>query len=63
MLFNRLAEAEVSLPDFDVQQEFANKLRTAQSEINSIKSAIDLQLKDIKSLPHRIVAASFGAEQ
>ncbi|MBB5220176.1 restriction endonuclease S subunit [Amaricoccus macauensis] len=62
MLFNRLAEAEVSLPDFDIQQDFANKLRTAQFEINSIKSAIDLQLRDIRSLPHRIVAASFGAE-
>lgn len=61
MLFNRLAEAEVLLPDFDVQREFARKLHAAQSEINIIKAAIDLQLKDIGSLPHRIVAASFGA--
>lgn len=61
MLFNRLAEAEVPIPDFDVQQEFSQKLRVAQSEINSIKAAINHQLMDIKNLPHRIVVASFGA--
>lgn len=60
MLFNRLAEAKVSLPDYEVQQEFANRLRLARAEINRIKSAIDVQLADIKSLPHRIVATSFN---
>jgi type I restriction enzyme S subunit len=59
MLFNRLAEACVVLPDYDVQQEFAQRLRLAGAEISSIKAAIDVQLSDIKSLPHRIVAASF----
>lgn len=61
MLFNRLAEAEILIPDFDTQREFSRKLRAAQMEINAIKTAIDLQLRDIRNLPHRIVAASFGA--
>jgi hypothetical protein len=59
MLFNRLAEATVILPSYDVQVDFADRLRLARNEIVRIKSAIDVQLADIKSLPHRIVAASF----
>jgi type I restriction enzyme S subunit len=59
MLFNRLAEAKVTLPSYDVQVVFADRLRLARNEIVRIKSAIDVQLADIKSLPHRIVAASF----
>jgi type I restriction enzyme S subunit len=60
MLFNRLAEAEVELPDYEVQLQYAKKLKVAQSDINTTKAAIDAQLKDLKSLPHRILASSFG---
>jgi type I restriction enzyme, S subunit len=59
MLFNRLAEAKVSLPDFDIQRECAMRLRLAVAEIKRIKTAIGVQMADLKSLPHRIVAASF----
>lgn len=63
MLFNRLAEAEVLLPDYEVQKEFAERLRVAQGEINRLKIAIDVQMKDIRSLPHRIVASSYGEKK
>lgn len=59
MLFARLAEAEVDLPDYKVQRAYSNRLMAAQREANLIKTAIRSQLDDLASLPHRIVAASF----
>src|SRR3546814_7615408 len=58
MLFNRLADAQVLLPDFEVQKEYALKLRAAQRDIDNIRSAIEVQLNDLKHLPHIIVASS-----
>ncbi|WHZ23769.1 MAG: Type I restriction-modification system, specificity subunit S [Nitrospira sp.] len=59
MLFARLAEAEVHLPDYEVQRQYSNILHAAQKESDLIKSSIRTQLDDLANLPHRIVAASF----
>lgn len=58
MLFARLAEADIDLPDYKVQKKFSKILLTAQNEADAIKSAIKKQLADLANLPHRIVAAS-----
>lgn len=63
MLFNRLAEAEVVIPDYEIQKSYAVKLKSAQEEIATMKAAIVSQLQDLKSLPHRIVALSYGDER
>ena len=54
MLFNRLAEAEVELPDFDTQQRASKAL----AELRRIRSGLQHQLREIEILPHRIVADS-----
>lgn len=59
MLFTRLAEAEVDLPDYEVQKRYSEILLAAQNEVEAIRSAINTQLDDLAKLPHRIVAASF----
>jgi len=56
MLFRRLAEAEVELPDFETQRKYSKILR----EVESITNAMNIQLHDLKNLPHRIVANSYG---
>jgi len=58
MLFNRLAEATVELPDFVTQQKVSKMLATAQRQIASMRAAISVQLHDLECLPHRLVAAS-----
>jgi type I restriction enzyme, S subunit len=58
MLFARLAEAEVDLPNFDTQQKYSLVLAQAQRQIKSMKAAITLQLNDLQQLPHRIVSES-----
>ena len=58
MLFNRLAKAEVELPDFATQQSFSKILAAARYEITSMRSALRGQLNDLDQLPHRIVAQS-----
>ncbi len=59
MLFARLAEAEVNLPDYELQEKYSGILLAAQVEADLIKSSVRTQLDDLASLPHRIVAASF----
>lgn len=58
MLFARLAEAEVEIPDFDTQKKYSRILAEAQSQIKTIKSAIAIQLHDLEQFPHRIVSES-----
>jgi type I restriction enzyme S subunit len=58
MLFARLAEAEVELPDYRTQKHFSLVLAQAQREISSMKAAIAAQLYDLQQLPHRIVSKS-----
>lgn len=58
MLFQRLAEAVVTLPDFDTQQRYSRLLSTAQREVDSIRAAISIQLNDLQQMPHSIIAAS-----
>jgi type I restriction enzyme S subunit len=58
MLFSRLAEAEVRLPDFRTQQRVSRVLALAQLEITSMREAISAQMSDLEQLPHRIIAES-----
>jgi type I restriction enzyme, S subunit len=59
MLFNRLAKAEVHLPDFDTQQQVSKVLAAAKCQVTLMRSAILEQLNDLEQLPHRIVAGSY----
>jgi len=63
MLFARLAEAEVDLPDFDTQQKCGVVLAKAQCAIVTMKAAIATQLYDLQQLPHRIVCESLGVSK
>jgi type I restriction enzyme S subunit len=58
MLFTRLAQAEVELPDYPTQQAFSLILAQAQREIIAMKAAIAVQLYDLQQLPHRIISES-----
>lgn len=59
MLFNRLANAEVELPDYDAQLKASGALAVCYKQIKQAQAAIQIQLADLKSLPHRVVASSF----
>src|ERR1017187_6926607 len=54
MLFTRLAEAKVELPDYPTQKKFSLVL----AQVTSIKAAIAAQLYDLQQLPHRIISES-----
>jgi type I restriction enzyme S subunit len=54
MLFNRLIEANVELPDFETQLRISKAL----VELRRLKKSLNNQLKEIEKLPHRIVASS-----
>jgi type I restriction enzyme S subunit len=58
MLYARLAEAEVELPDYPTQKTFSLILARTQKQINSIKVAISAQLCDIQQLPNQIISKS-----
>lgn len=55
MLFNRLAEGEIELPDFSTQQRASIALK----ELKSLRSAIEKQLREIDLLPQKILAQAF----
>lgn len=55
MLFNRLAEGEIKLPDFSIQQHASITLK----ELKSLRSAIEKQLREIDLLPQKILAQAF----
>jgi type I restriction enzyme S subunit len=59
MLFNRLAKAEVELPDFNTQLRVSKALAAAKRQVNVMRTAILGQLDDVEQLPHRIIAESF----
>lgn len=54
MLFNRLAEAEVALPDFDTQQSISKAL----AEVKRLRAGVQTQLRELELLPQRIIAKS-----
>ena len=57
MLFNRLAEGEIMLPSFDVQQ----RASTAFKELRPMKQAIQKRLAEMDLLPQKILARAFEA--
>jgi type I restriction enzyme S subunit len=54
MLFNRLAEARVELPDYDTQLRFSKAL----AEVRTLQVSVQKQLREVELLPQRIVAQS-----
>ena len=56
MLFNRLAEGEIELPAYPVQQAASHAL----AELRSMKARIEAQLQEIQLLPSRLLAQAFG---
>lgn len=54
MLFNRLAKAQVELPDFDTQQRFS----IALAKVKHLQASIQTQLRELELLPQRIIAQS-----
>lgn len=57
MLFNRLAEGEITLPPYEVQV----KASQALADIRPLKTHVEAQLRDIELLPSRLLAAVFDA--
>jgi type I restriction enzyme, S subunit len=55
MLFNRLAEGRIQLPDFSTQQRASFALK----ELKSLRHAITKQLREIDLLPQKILAQAF----
>lgn len=55
MLFNRLAEGEIELPPYPVQQ----KASRALAELRPMKAKIEAQLQEIELLPSRLLAQAF----
>jgi type I restriction enzyme S subunit len=55
MLFNRLAEGEIVLPDFAVQE----KASLALKELKPLRRAIENQLAEIDLFPQKILAQAF----
>jgi type I restriction enzyme S subunit len=60
MLFNRLAKAEVELPDFATQLTVSKVLAEAKHQISSMRAAILGQLDDLEQLPHRMIDDSLS---
>lgn len=55
MLFNRLAEGKIELPDYETQL----KASKALAEIKPMQDAIDAQLKELELIPQKLVAQIF----
>jgi type I restriction enzyme S subunit len=55
MLFNRLAEGEIALPSYPVQQAASRAL----AELRPMKAKIEAQLREIELLPSRLLAQAF----
>ncbi|MCX7150863.1 MAG: restriction endonuclease subunit S [Rhodocyclales bacterium] len=55
MLFNRLAEGEIELPPYPVQQAASRAL----AELRPMKAKIEAQLREIELLPSRLLAQAF----
>lgn len=59
MLFNRLAEGEIALPPYPVQQVASRAL----AELRPMKAAIQARLREIERLPQRLLAQVFDFEE
>lgn len=59
MLFNRLAEGEIALPPYPVQQAASRAL----AELRPMKAAIEARLCEIERLPKRLLAQVFDFEE
>ena len=59
MLFNRLADGEIELPDFTDQHKAAAALK----ELKPVRKAIRQQLREIDLLPQKILAQAFGQQE
>lgn len=55
MMFSRLAEGEIALPDFTVQQEASLALKA----LRPLRQAIEKKLSEIDLLPQKILARAF----
>ena len=55
MLFNRLAEGAIELPDFSVQERASRALQ----ELKPLRRAIETKLAEIDLLPQKILAQAF----
>lgn len=58
MLFNRLAEGEIHLPDFAAQK----KASLALHELRLVRRTVEQQLNEIKLLPQKILAQAFNSQ-
>lgn len=56
MLFNRLAEGEIVLPPYAVQQTASRAL----AELRPMKQLVEARLSEIEQLPQRLLAQVFG---
>ena len=59
MLFNRLAEGEIALPPYLVQQAASRAL----AELRPMKAAIEARLREIERLPQRLLAQVFDFDE
>lgn len=57
MLFNRLAEGEITLPPYAVQVAASQAL----ADIRPLKTKVEAQLRDIELLPSRLLAQAFDS--
>ena len=55
MLFNRLAEGKIDLPDYKLQQTASKVL----AELKHLRKAIEMKMNEINILPAKILASSF----
>jgi type I restriction enzyme S subunit len=55
MLFNRLAEGEIELPDYDTQVRASKAL----AQIKPIRAAIQKQTEELELLPPKLLAQVF----
>lgn len=58
MLFNRLAEGEIELPEFSIQKSASESLK----ELVNLKKTIKKQLDEIKLIPNKLLAQAFNIE-
>lgn len=58
MLFNRLAEGQITLPPYEVQV----KASQALADIRPLKTHVEAQLRDIELLPSRLLAQAFDTQ-
>lgn len=59
MLFNRLSEGEIELPEFAVQQ----KASQALGELKPLRQAIETKLAEIDLLPKKILSQAFDQQE